>query len=323
MKLRSDFLRQFTSSGPSAWRAIPTCCADKTVDMSVLLALMAAAVYGVAVAFQHHEAAKRDPGLSLHVQLLLRLVVSPLWLIGLVGDIGGFALQTAALATGSLVVVQPVLTLSLVVSLLVGAWLGRRALRSSEWLAVAGTLSGLLVFLTVAEPTEHSDAVASVDGWLITVAAVAVAVVVTLVTGRRTSGVLRAMLFAFAAACAEALMAVIAKAFGDQLGRGVWATFTHWEPYAVVVCGLATVLVVQSAFHIGLATATLPVLTVAEPIVAMSIAAALFGEHVHVGGWRGPVVVASFAVMIFSLTSIARGSADSTVAAPVGKDVAL
>ena len=285
--------------------------------MSVLLAMLGAVVYGVAVALQHHEAAASDLRKSLRPGLLFSLLARPLWLIGLAGDVGGFALQTAALALGSLVVVQPILTLALVVSLVVGARLRRTALTVREWLAVVGTLAGLSTFLVVAQPTEHSNATATTTAWLTMAAVVTGAILLTLAIGRAANGVRRAVLFALAAASAEALMAVVAKAFGDRIGRGVWSTFTSWQPYAVVVCGVLTLLLVQSAYQIGRATATLPVITVAEPIIAITIGFALFGEHIHVGRGRGPIVLLSLAVMIRSLMLIATRSAESDVATVV------
>ena len=280
--------------------------------MTVALALMAATVYGLAVAAQFSQAAAADAKDSLRPRLLIGLVVRPVWLLGLVGDMGGFALQTAALATGSLVVVQPILTLSLVVSLPVGARLQRRSLRRWEWLAIAGTVGGLAVFYLAARPTAHSHASASRNDWMALLVVVTAIIGISLASGRMTAGVPRAMLFGLAAATAEAMMAVTSEAFGDRLGAGVWSTFRSWQPYGVAVCGVITLLLVQSAYQVGLATATLPTLTVAEPIIATTIGIALFGERLHIGGWRGPMALASLAVTTHSLVLIARRSATSS-----------
>jgi drug/metabolite transporter (DMT)-like permease len=282
--------------------------------VTVVFALMAAAVYGVAVALQNHEAALSDPGDSLRPRLLLGLMARPLWLLGVAGDIGGFALQTAALALGSLIVVQPILTLALVVSLMLGTRLDRRPLRRRDWVAVAATLSGLSVFLGVARPTEHSSATASTAGWLTMVGVIAAGIVMALTAGR-ASEAHRATLYALAAAFAEAVMAVFAKAFGEGLGRGAWRSVMSWECGAVVVCGIITMLLVQSAYQVGQPTATLPVLTVAEPIVAIGIGIGLFGEHVHLAGWRAPVVAFAGVLMIRGLMAIATRSEDSAPAA--------
>lgn len=275
------------------------------MGMTVLLAALAAVVYGMAVAAQHHEAASIDPAHSLRPRLLLGLAVRPLWLLGLVGDLGGFALQTTALTVGSVVVVQPILTLSLVVSLLIGVRLDGSVLQRRDWAAVAGTLVGLAVFLVVARPSSHSDAVASTARWLLTLGAVALPAMCALALGRAMAGPRRGMCFAVAAACAEAVMAVLAKAFGDRLGHGVWRTFTSWQPYAVVGCGVIILVLVQSAYQVGEATATLPVLTVTEPIVAIALGAVLFGERVDLTGGRAPIVVLAIALMGGSLAVIA------------------
>ena len=272
----------------------------------VLLSLLSAAVFGTSVAIQHHEAKEIDPALSLRPGLLASLARRPLWLVGLVGDIGGFALQTVALTFGSLVVVQPMLTLALVVALAVGAWLSRRRLAGWEWRAVAGVVLGVVVFYAAAMPTTDSDAVAPMRGWVTTTAVVGVVIALALLGGRRAGHPSRAVLFAVAAGCAEAMMAVMSKAFGDSLGRGIGHTFTSWEPYALVIGGIVTLLLVQSAFQLGRSTVTLPVLTVSEPLVSIAIGIGLFGERIHLGIGRVLLTVGAVLVVLRSLVILAR-----------------
>ncbi|MGZ4793938.1 MAG: DMT family transporter, partial [Ilumatobacteraceae bacterium] len=143
----------------------------------VVLSLLAASAFGVSVALQSHEASAVPTRRSMRLGLLATLATRPLWLIGLAGDIGGFVLQLAALSFGSLVVVQPLLTLNLVVALSVGARLARRRLKGWEWRAVVGVLAGLVVFYVAARPTAESEAVASARGWFTTGVAVGVAMV--------------------------------------------------------------------------------------------------------------------------------------------------
>ena len=283
--------------------------------MSVVLAALAALLYGAAVAVQHHEAAAVDPAAALRPRLLLDLVRRPLWLIGLVGDIGGFALQTAALAIGSLVVVQPILTSSLIVSLVLEARLARRRLHRREWTALGGILVGLAVFLVVARPTAHSDAVASPRMWLAALGVTTSVVIVALVAGRMLTGTGRGMCFAMAAACSEAVMAVLAKAFGDRLGKGVWSSFLSWQPYAVAGCGIVILVLVQSAYQVDEARVTLPVLTVTEPLVAIGLGAVLFHERVDLSGARALLVASSIAAMVVGLVMISRGEGRRTPAA--------
>jgi drug/metabolite transporter (DMT)-like permease len=230
---------------------------------------------------------------------------------GLVADIGGWAMQAWALATGALIVVQPLIALNLVFALAIAAALSDQPIRRDQWVAVAATLIGLAIFLTLARPTEHSDAVATESDWLILALITTCGVAVLLSAGRARLGAQRAALFGAAAGAAEALMAVLSKAFADRVGKGFASTFASWEPYAVIGCGILTMLVVQSAYQVGQPTVSLPVNTVAEPVLAASVGAALFGEHLRVSGARIPLVAMGLALMATGLVALARTSASA------------
>jgi drug/metabolite transporter (DMT)-like permease len=275
----------------------------------VVLSLLAASAFGASVALQAHEATEVAIRSSLRFGLLASLATRPLWLIGLVGDIAGFVLQTAALSFGSLVVVQPLLTLGLIVALGVGARLAHRALQGWEWRAVAGVLGGLVVFYVAARPTTQSDAVASARGWSTVGAILGVSTIALLAIGRGSGSTTRAVMFGAAAGCAEAVMAVVSKAFGDRLGGGVVGTLASWEPYVLIVCGILTLLIVQSAYQLGRSTVTLPVITVSEPMVSMLVGAFLFGEHFHLGIVRVLLTVAGLGLVVRSLVVLARDPA--------------
>ncbi|MGZ4738277.1 MAG: DMT family transporter [Ilumatobacteraceae bacterium] len=275
----------------------------------MVLSLLAASAFGVSVALQSHEASAVPTRRSMRLGLLATLATRPLWLIGLAGDIGGFVLQLAALSFGSLVVVQPLLTLNLVVALSVGARLARRRLKGWEWRAVVGVLAGLVVFYVAARPTTESEAVASARGWFTTSVVVGVAMVTLVVIGRGVSANGRAVMFGAAAGCAEAVMAVVSKAFGDRLGLGVSGTLASWEPYVVIVWGIVTLLFVQSAYQLDRSTLTLPVITVTEPVVSMVIGVGLFGEHFHSGVASGLLTVAGLGLVVRNLVVLARDPA--------------
>ncbi|MGZ6950165.1 MAG: DMT family transporter, partial [Ilumatobacteraceae bacterium] len=258
---------------------------------------------------QSHEASAVPTRRSMRLGLLATLATRPLWLIGLAGDIGGFVLQLVALSFGSLVVVQPLLTLNLVVALSVGARLARRRLKGWEWRAVVGVLAGLVVFYVAARPTTESEAVASARGWFTTSVVVGVAMVTLVVIGRGVGANGRAVMFGAAAGCAEAVMAVVSKAFGDRLGLGVAGTLASWEPYVVIVWGIVTLLFVQSAYQLDRSTLTLPVITVTEPVVSMVMGVGLFGEHFHSGVASGLLTVAGLGLVVRNLVVLARDPA--------------
>jgi drug/metabolite transporter (DMT)-like permease len=278
----------------------------------VLLSLVAAAVFGTAVALQSYEARRVDAAASLRPGLLVTLAKRPIWLIGLAGDVGGFAIQTAALTLGSIVVVQPLLTLGLLVALGVGARLDRRRLLAWEWRAVAGVLVGLVVFFVAAQPTSASKATATTTQWWLTAVIVIAAIAIVLIVGRRATTTPKAVLFAVATGCAEAAMAVISKAFGDKLADGLLATLESWEPLALIIGGIVTLLLVQSTYQLERSTVTLPVITVSEPLISTIIGVALFGERIHFGVLRGFFTILGLALVVRSLIAVARDPALAT-----------
>jgi drug/metabolite transporter (DMT)-like permease len=277
--------------------------------VTLLIALCAAAVYGVATALQQHEASSTPLELGLRPGLLARLVRRPVWLIGLAGDVVGFALQATALAIGSLVVVQPTLATNLIFGLAVTALLTRSRLTPSQIKSAVAVVVGLAAFLVVAQPTARSHAQAAAHAWVLLVIVVGGLALVGVVIGSSAHGRRRGVALGLSASAAETLMAVVAKAFGERIGHGVPAALRSWEPYAVIGCGLATLLIVQSAYQVGLPMLVLPVHAVGEPLLGVAVGIGLFGEHVHLKAWRGPVVVGALALLAAGLVVFTRATA--------------
>ena len=275
--------------------------------MTIALALFAALVFGLGVALQQRAALEVPSEHALRLSLLARLARRPLWLAGLACEIGGFALHAAALARGSLVLVQPILTLDLVFTLAIGAVWTHHRLTTRDWIGVACTLVGVSAFLVAASPTEQSTAAtADTTGWLLCVGWVAFVAIAAAVWAMRSGSVARAALLAVSAGVANGFMAVLTKAFADKLDDGLGATFSSWEPYAVVIAGILATLLIQSAYQAGHPTIVLPTINVADPLVGSLIGVTLFGETIASGGLRTVGVVLAVAVMLGGLVVLGR-----------------
>jgi drug/metabolite transporter (DMT)-like permease len=274
----------------------------------VFLALLSAFVYGAGVVLQQRAALEAPPEEAARPRLLLRLVRRPLWLLGLAADIVGFGLQAAALHRGSLVVVQPLITTSLVFALvLTSAWTHEPITRR-QWTAVAMVLLGLAVFLIVAAPNEESSAVAGMRDWILTTTTITAAAGVALAAGLRAVGSARAAFFAVAAGIADAFMAVMAKTFSGSFDDGLAATFRSWTPYALIAAGLIAMLLISTAYQAGHPTVSLPIITVTDPLVASLIGISLFGDELLLDGVRGPLVLLALAAMAAGLLMLSRDS---------------
>ena len=62
-----------------------------------------------------------------------------------------------------------------------------------------------------------------------------------------------------------------------------------WPPYALLAGASVALLLTQSAFHAGSLRLSLPTLTVVQPLVAVAIGLACFGEKIETRG-AAPIV---------------------------------
>jgi drug/metabolite transporter (DMT)-like permease len=285
--------------------------------LTVVLALLSAFFFGGGVAFQQRAAVTVPAKYAGRPALLLHLVRQPMWLLGVAGDIGGFALQAAALRKGSLIVVQPLLTTSLLFTLTLNASWSHHPISRPEWAALVMVLAGLSVFLATAAPPDQPTASADGKGWVLCIIWVTMVATVAMVAGRRMSAWPRAALFGLAAGMADAFMAVIVKAFAISFNLGFPGILGTWTPYAVVAAGITAMVLIQTAYQAGQPKIALPVITVIDPLVSCLIGVTLFGEDVLLGGVRAPIIGVAAGFMFFGLVSLARTSpVTEGVAAP-------
>jgi len=245
----------------------------------VLLSIASAASYGLAAVLQHRAAIVTAPELSMRAGLLLQLVRRPLWLLGNALDSVGYLFQFLALRRGSLALVEPLLVLSLVFALPVASYLDHRRVSSSEVLSTGVIAAGLALFLGVARPGPgHPDA--SALAWTVLtgviVAGCAIAWLGALHHSRRRA----ALLLGAGSGLAFGYVAALTERTGHLLDAGVAHTLASWVPYALVVGAVTALLFTQSAFKAGDLRLSLPMLTVAQPLVAVAIGLGVFGERI-------------------------------------------
>lgn len=89
--------------------------------LAAALALLAAVVLAVGSVAQQRSASLVPDASARGFRLVRALSRRPLWWLGIGGDLGGYVLQAAALAVGSLLLVQPLLVTSLLFALPLGA----------------------------------------------------------------------------------------------------------------------------------------------------------------------------------------------------------
>ena len=222
------------------------------------------------------------------VRLVLRLARRPIWLAGLACDGVGYGFQAVALGVGELLVVQPVITSGILFALPAEAWWAGRRIGRGEFAWACVLAAGLAVFLLLADTSGGKDQ-ASGHAWLV---CAAIAVPVLGVASRRAIRGQRHP--ACRAVRVRDRRHLRHHRRAHQIDRGAARRDTasaRWRTgsrtHSLVLGGLGFVLN-QRAFQAGSLTASLPTLTVVEPVVAAIIGITMLQRELPtqgVGDW--------------------------------------
>lgn len=274
--------------------------------MAVVAALVSALLYGTASVLQHSAAEQAPDHRSLRPGLLVMLAARPLWVLGIVADLGAFGFQFVALDHGSVALVQPILVTGLLFALPVGAALGHRRFSRREWVSALFVVAGLALFLVVASPGGGRNDATGL-AWGVAAIAVFVPTGLIIVAVRLWRGPWRAAALAVAAGGVMGLVAALIKAVAGDVHLGLATTFTSWQLYALGACAGVALLVIQSAFQAGPLSWSLPTLTVMETVAGVTVGVLLFGEELSGSAWgivAEVIGMAAIAVGVFRLGSL-------------------
>ncbi|MEU6581409.1 DMT family transporter [Nocardia sp. NPDC046763] len=272
---------------------------------AVVCAFIGAILFAVSAVAQQRAAADVPEGDAL----LAKLIRNPRWLAGLIGDAGGFAFQVAALALGSVLVVQPILVTALVFALPLAAHYSGRRVTAEMWIQAAALSIALACFLVVGDPTQGvTDA--PWHRWMLPlgltlgaiVAGIAVATTVKVPT-------LQALLLGTAAGLMFGISAALTEHVTRLFRVGIGTALTSWELYVLAACGMLGLYVQQRGYQVGPLSASLPAFTVAEPLGAAFLGMTVLDERLRSGPVGTAFVAASVVVMCVAAVRLSRAQA--------------
>ncbi|MGU3652429.1 DMT family transporter [Mycolicibacterium sp. A43C] len=278
-------------------------------DIAALLALGAALFIAIGDVIHQrsaHEVTDEDVS---HLTLFLRLLRDRVWWVGSLVSAVGFGLQAAALGFGSVLLVQALLVTSLLFALPLNARAYRRRVTRFEWTWAVLLAISVAVIVTVGNPTE-GQARAGTEAWLAVIAVLGPLLVLCVAGARIWSGKpIGAILLAVVSGALWGIFAILTKAVVDRLGDGLWELLRTPELYAWALVAVAGTAYQQAAFRAGAITASLPTMTVTEPVVASALGVVVLGEALRPGeaGWI--TLVAAVVVMVVATAALARGEA--------------
>jgi drug/metabolite transporter (DMT)-like permease len=244
-----------------------------------------------------------------------RLLGDPLWWAGTAAAIAGYAFQALALAHGSLLLVQPLLVSALLFALPLSAALNHQRITGTEWMWAGLLTAGLAVFVLVGQPHEGHYR-PPVPAWTLAVGITACVAIVCVVLAGRCTGARRAMLLAVAVAVLLGMIAVLTKVCTHRFAVGGWQHLLSAPAiYLLIVLAVVVTVLQQRAFHAGALQASVPIMLVGEPLVAVGLGVLVLGEYLSVNGPAALVLPVAVAAMVAAAVALGRDSAAHTPAA--------
>lgn len=278
-------------------------------DIAALLALGAALFIAIGDVIHQRSAHEVTDEQVSHLQLFVRLLKDRIWWVGSLVSAVGFGLQAAALGLGSVLLVQALLVTSLLFALPLNARANHHRVSRFEWTWAVLLAVSVVVIVTVGNPTA-GQARAGAETWL-AVGAVLGPLIALCIIGARVLAPRKvsAILLACVSGALWGLFAILTKGVVDRLGDGIWEVLRAPELYAWAVVAVAGTGYQQAAFRAGSMTASLPTMTVTEPVVASVLGVVVLGETLRPGeaGWI--TLIAAVTVMVVATAALARGEA--------------
>jgi len=272
------------------------------------LALLAALSFAISTVVQHRAVTSMSAPAGR--RRALRLVAGVLghrgWLFGQAATVAGVVLHAAALRNGPVVLVQPVLSSGLVLSMAVGALVDRghperRRPHRTEWVAAAVVVLGLVVYLGSAHPSPGR----ATGQPLVLLAATGGTVLLGAGAwwwGRRPSAPHRALVFGVVAGTGFGVTGLLLK---DAVAHPVTSWWHSPSLLALVVVGAVGFPAAQLAYRAGALIESLPAMTVLEPVVAVGLASLAYGEALA-GGWGRLGQLTGLALLTIGVVRLAR-----------------
>lgn len=269
--------------------------------MDIALAVVAALFFALGTVLQQ-KAGLDEPVEGSSAGLLVQMARRPMWLAGIAADGLGFAAQFVALAIGRVAVVQPLLVLSVVFALPVGARLTNQRVTRVDIGAALVVTVGLVAFLAIADPHGGRDD-APLGDWLITGLVCAIVLTPLLVASRRMKGAAaRAATLGSCTGILFGLSAALTSVVGHRFDDGILDVFTSWPLYALLVVGYASMTFSQLSLQTGALAPAVATQMTLDPITSLVLAVTLLQESLDSSA---PDVIATVVALGLVLAGVA------------------
>jgi hypothetical protein len=267
------------------------------LTLAIVLSLIAALLFAAASVLQQRGTTGISDDQALGAGMLGKLFRRPIWLLGIGCDIAGFGVQAAALAVGSLLLVQPLLVTTLLFALPMAARVAHRRLSEEEWVWSGLLAVALVIFVVMGEPTAGRED-PPFKAWLpiIVVVVPLVAACVWSAAGLQ-HGTRRSLVLAVAAGVLLGVSAPLTKTAIAGFEDGFLEGLARWELWGMAITASLGTFWQQSSYQAGDVQTSLPAVTVLKPVVAMALGLTIYEETLRISGAGDLLLVAAVATM--------------------------
>ncbi len=255
---------------------------------------------------QQHAAVRAPAEERLSFRLLIDLAQRPLWLAGIGVMVLGQLFGAYALGKGKLTVVEPLLAANMLFALPMAAIWTRRRLGLREWAGAVILMGGLAAFVVAAGPQTGEAERVSHESWLIAGLTIVFVVAVVVMIAKRTALAEEATLLALGAGILYGLQDGLTQRTILLFPRGLEALVATWQPYALLAVAIVGLLLAQSAFGMAPLAASLPAITIAEPLTGIGLGAGLFSQDVRLSGLALGFEIGGIVLMVVGVIMVAR-----------------
>lgn len=280
-------------------------------------AIAAAAAFAGAATLQHRSASEVPDAQSFQPRQLLNFVratlAHPYWLGGIAFNTVGLGLHALALNAGALAVVQPLMVVGLLFALPLHRRLRHERIHRRELSWAFALVIGLVGFLAVARVGVHTTHATADRGPAIAAGVLALGATagcVLLARGRQHATA--AALLGVATGIVLAGTATLLKACTHLLALGPLTLVTSWKPYALLAAGGIALLLNQLSFQAGPLSASLPAITVVEPLLAILLGVLVYHENLRHTPWAIATECGFLALFTTAAFTLARYEAMTT-----------
>lgn len=246
----------------------------------VVFSVIAALLNAWSAVIQRYEAGEVSAKELFRRDFMKRLSKNTKWLGAFGLQVLAFLFQAAALRKGSLIEVQPIMTIDLIFLLIILHFNKHVSIGKRELLAIFMICVGISCTLLFAKPVAGQRPY-SVSSLIFVICLAAAVIMIGIFIVRRTqTSSYRALIAAMAAGISFAIVDVFAKIVSRQISLGILTVLSGWQVWCLFAVGIVSIIMTQNTYGSGPVAVSQPTMEIVEPVVGVILGIYIFGDSV-------------------------------------------